>query len=46
MIYSIDKLTKDSEVSLRNSESNKGAISKVFYDLIYEISACYSLFYE
>jgi len=33
-------------VTLRNSESNKGIISKVFYDLIYEISSYYSQFYS
>jgi hypothetical protein len=33
-------------VTIRTSESNKGAVSKVFYDLIFEISSDYSLFYE
>ena len=45
-IYCIEKLTKDSEVTIKNSESNKTIISKVFYDLIYEISSYYSQFYE
>jgi hypothetical protein len=39
-------MTKDSEVTIKNSESNKNVISKVFYDLIYEISTYYSQFYE
>lgn len=45
-LYCIEKLTKDSEVTIKNSQSNKNIISKVFYDLIYEISSCYSQFYE
>ena len=46
ILYSIEKLTKDSEATIKSSESNKNVISKVFYDLIYEISSHYSLFYE
>lgn len=45
-VYCIEKMTKDSEVTIKNSESNKNAIKKVFYDLIYEIATYYSLFYE
>jgi hypothetical protein len=31
---------------MKSSESNKNVISKVFYDLIFEISSYYSQFYE
>jgi len=46
ILHCIENLTRDSEVTIRTSESNKGAVSKVFYDLIFEISSDYSLFYE
>ena len=46
IVYSIEKMGKDSEVTLNTSEMNKNVVSKIFYDLIYEISTYYSQFYE
>lgn len=46
VLYCIDKMSKDSEITIQSSESNKNAITKVFYDLIFETSSHYNLFYE
>jgi len=45
-LFCIDSLTRDSEVTIKNSESNKNVVAKVFYDLIFEISGGYAQFYE
>jgi len=46
ILYCIEKLSKDSETTLKNIESSKNVYTKLFYDLIFEICSGYSSFYE
>jgi hypothetical protein len=46
MLFCLDQLSKDSEISLQSSESNKEAICKAFYDLLIELADHYSQFYD
>ena len=46
ILYCIDELSRDSEVSLQTSKDSREAVVKAFYDLMTELADHYASFYD
>jgi hypothetical protein len=46
VLFCINELSRDSEVSLKASEDNREAVVKAFYDLMAELASHYAIFYD